>query len=240
MIKRLALICLLLPGTANVFAEEPDRLTLYFRGDLREDSSNIVTLNGLHDLVYSWGEFEYAARVGLIDGKHALWSYKLEALSRRFLDNHRVAVRLVKNNYHQERASQDTRLAERIIGSYPPFSDAGILDPIQIDIELGVAQNFMGGHGSNVLPNGKGALNVVPMYALRVQVPVEQDTRAYIFTFADFDIFDPYPATQPFVQAEVTQKIETTKLFAYVRYRWDYAAADFYGLYLSIGAEFPN
>lgn len=218
-----------------------DQVTVYFRTDLRNAQSNILTLNGVYDLNTRWGTVETAARIGSFGDQFGLWSYKLEGISPTFLGKHRLAARVVKNSdYPSNLAGQNTRFAERIMGSYLPFENMDLLQDIGLHLDLGTAQNYADKAGATVLPNFGGSLNVLPIWALKIDIPESGTARSYQLSYSNFDVFDPYPASQPFLQAEVAQKFDSVTYYSYVRYRWDYEVTQFYSLYLAIGATFPN
>ena len=218
-----------------------DQISIYFRTDIRNAQSNILTLNGVYALNTRWGTLEAAARVGSFGDQYGLWSYKLEGISPTFMGQHRVAVRVVKNSdYPSNLDGQNTRFAERIMGSYLPFDSLEVFKDLAVHIDLGTAQNFAAKPGATVLPNFGGALNLLPIWALKLDIPEHGTTRSYQLSYSNFDVFDPYPASQPFIQAEVSQKFDSVTYYSYVRYRWDYDVTQFYSLYLAIGATFPN
>lgn len=224
----------------NLQAESPeaDRYTFYLRSDFRHQASNVVTMNWVHALNTRWGTLETAARVGEIGGDSGTWGYKIEGLSPRFRGNHRIAIRVVKNGYYlNSGTSGDTRIAERLLGAYRPFERMGLLSDFDVLADVGMAQIFMEDHGATLLPNGDGKLNLLPVWALKLKVPETGTKRAYLMTYSNFDVFDPYPASQPFLQAEVTQKVDDITYFSYVRYRWNYSIENFYSLYFAVGAE---
>jgi hypothetical protein len=115
-----------------------------------------------------------------------------------------------------------------------------LLSALDVDLETGLAQNFMNAPGTNVLPNGNGALNLVPIWALKVKIPQDGTRRHFSLSYSNFDVFDPYPASQPFLQAEISDEIDETRVYGYVRYRWDYAITNFYSLYVALGLELPH
>jgi hypothetical protein len=148
---------------------------------------------------------------------------------------------VVKNSdYPSNVAGQNTRFAERIMGSYLPFEHMDFFQEIGVHLDLGTAQNYAAKPGATVLPNFGGSLNVLPIWALKIDIPETGTTRSYQLSYSNFDVFDPYPASQPFLQAEVAQKFDRVTYYSYVRYRWDYEVTQFYSLYLAFGATFPN
>ena len=199
-----------------------DQVTVYFRTDLRNAQSNILTLNGVYDLNTRWGTLETAARVGSFGDQYGLWSYKLEGISPSFWGHHRVAARIVKNSdYPSNVSGQNTRFAERILGSYHPFEMLDLFKDVGVHVDLGTAQNFAAKPGATVLPNMRGSLNLLPIWALKLDIPESGTARSYQLSYSNFDVFDPY-------------------YYSYVRYRWDYEVTQFYSLYLAFGATFPN
>jgi len=242
-VARAIFICLLLLSsmTLKAASAQQDQVTVYLRGDIKNAKPSIATINGVYDLNTAWGTLESAARVGTYSDQFGTWGYKLEALTPEFSGKHRFAVRVVKDNdYQQSGTTQSTYFAERFIGSYKPLASSGFMEDAGVNLELGTAQSFMNAAGNNVLPKTFGSMNLIPLWALKLKLPETGTTRHYVLSYSDFDVFDPYPASQPFVQAEVTQKLNQVTYYSYVRYRWDYSVTQFYSLYLAIGAEFPN
>jgi hypothetical protein len=233
-------LCAVSPG-GMAEVDEQDKITMYLRGDIRNHQPYIVTLNGAYDWNHPWGTLIFGSRVGTTGGQFGSWSYKLEALTPEFLGTHRLSVRMVKNNYPgPSPSSQDTRYVERFQGSYLPFEAFEPIQKVGLTIEGGTAQIFSNTPGTNVLPNAHGAMNVLPIWALKVKIPTETSGRRYDFSYSNFDVFDPYPASQPFLQAEASQQMDEMRLYSYIRYRWDYSITNFYSLYFAIGAELPN
>lgn len=240
----ISLFCWVIGGTPivlNAEMAEEDRLTIYLRGDYRNAAPGIVTLNGVYDFNTAWGTLEAAARIGTFTNQPGLWSYKIEGITREFWGDHRLALRIVKNNYYPSTGSeQDTRIAQRLMGVYHPFGFYDPMKSVTLDLDIGMAEDFMGSKGASILPNGNGNLNLVPLWSLKFNLPSEAQTRRYLVSYSNFDIFDPYPASQPFLQFEVQQKINTVTYYSYIRYRWDYSIERFYSLYLTFGLEMPN
>jgi hypothetical protein len=59
-------------------------------------------------------------------------------------------------------------------------------------------------------------------------------------SFSNFDVFDPYPINQPFLQIETDQTLDDYRVFGYIRYRWNNSISQLYALYLALGVEIPN
>lgn len=228
-------------GASDAESTAQDRINIYLRGDYRNAQPGIVTLNGVYDFVSEWGTLEIAARVGTFTNQPGIWSYKLEGITPEFWEGHRFAARVVKNDIYQPTGtSQDTRIAQRLMGVYRPFKGWNALKEASVNMDLGLAEQFSGVSGANVLPNGNGAFNLFPIWALKLDLPSPERGRHYVLSYSNFDIFDPYPASQPFIQLEFKQEIDAVTYYTYMRYRWDYTVDRFYSLYLTFGAEIPN
>lgn len=237
------LVWMLLPVSQHLMADAQlqDRMILYLRGDIRNAEPDIVTVNGVYDLNTQWGTLETALRAGTYTNQPGLWSYKIEGITPEFWGNHRLALRVVKNNDYPSTGSvQDTRVAQRVMGAYQPFASLDALSSLSVHLDAGVAENFTGAHGATLLPNGQGALNILPIWAVKLGWPSVVPDRKYVLSWSNFDIFDPYPASQPFLQFEVQQEVEKVMYYGYVRYRWDDTVDQFYALYLTLGLELPN
>lgn len=221
---------------------ETDKVTLYLRHDIKANAPDLLTLNGLYDfhLTNGFGAIQVGARVGESASRLGTWAYKVEWISPSFGDHFKASAKLVKNNDYVPNLLQDTIFVERIISSFKPFAGLKLLNDIGIGAESGVAQVFTHPGSTNVLPNTWGSQAVIPVYALKANVVDSEAKREYSFMFANFDIFDPYPSSQPFVQLEGVQEINQNKYYAYLRYRWDTETAKFYSLYLTLGMEFAN
>lgn len=240
-LKALGFLIFWLPGFVCAEIEQQDLMTLYLRGDLRNAQPGILTANGVYDFNTAWGTVEAAARVGTFTNQPGLWSYKLEGISPEFFGNHRLALRVVKNNYYESSgSSQDTMVAQRITGSYQPFGSFPFLKETSLDMSAGIAEDFVGAKGANVLPNGHGSLSLVPLWLLKLGFLEQGAHRRYLLSYGNFDIFDPYPASQPYVQMEVQQKLGEINYYSYVRYRWEDSMDRFYSLYLTLGMELPR
>jgi len=227
------------PGMADQTAGT-DKVTLYLREDIRANQPNLLTLNGLYDFYLPLGVIQAGGRVGESASQVGTWAYKIEWISPKFWDHFKGSAKLVKNNNYVPDVTQDTIFVERIISSFKPFQGWFLLDDVGVGAESGVAQIFTRQGSTNVLPNTWGTQNVVPVYALKFTRDDPEGKRAYSFMFANFDIFDPYPSSQPFVQLEGSQEISRITYYAYVRYRWDTATEQFHSLYLTVGMDFPN
>ena len=217
-----------------------DTITVYLRGDFRATTPNIVTLNGLYDLATPWADLQVGARVGESASELGGWSYKFAATSKEFLGNYRASFQLVKNNIYVPVTGQSSIYMERVMGTFNPFEWNELLSAVEVTAESGVSELFWTQTGTNILPNTHGHQNLIPLFALRLNIPQSNLGREYSFTFGNFDIFDPYPASQPYVQFEGSQIVAGNKLFSYIRYRWDTATNQFFSLYLTLGVEIPN
>lgn len=236
--------CLLLigvfhPGGAE-HAPGADKVTLYLRDDIRTNLPDLVTLNALYDFHSPMGVIQAGGRVGESASQLGTWAYKFEWISPSFWDHFKGSAKLVKNNSYEPNLTQDTMFVERIISRFKPFQRGFFLEGVGIGVESGVAQIFTRLGSTNVLPNTRGTQNVVPIYGLKFNIEDSEHHREYTFTFANFDIFDPYPSSTPFVQVEGMQEISQINYYAYVRYRWDTATEQFHSLYLTVGMEVPN
>jgi hypothetical protein len=218
----------------------PNKVTLYLRETVHEYSPNLLTLNGLYDYQAPWMTLQFGARVGESQGKLGAWSYKLELTSQNLLDHYRASVRLVKNDGYVPRSSSNTMIVEKFAGSFKPFEDFELLNKLSIDTETGLAETFSSTTGSTVLPSTNGPEKLIPLFALRLNYHANAIHEIYSFTFSNFDVFDPYPTSQPFFQIEINQKLDNYNVLGYVRYRWDNSISQLYALYIALGLETPE
>lgn len=227
---------------SNADLAETDKVTLYLRKDIRANVPDLLTLNGLYDfrLPSGFGVVQAGARIGESASQLGTWAYKIEWISPSFGDHFKASAKLVKNNSYVPNLSQDTIFVERIISNFKPFDGFSVLNDVGIGAESGVAQVFTLQGRTNVLPNTWGSQAVIPVYALKANIIQPETKREYSFMFANFDIFDPYPSSQPFVQLEGVQEINRNKYYGYVRYRWNTETGQFHSLYLTLGMELPN
>lgn len=230
----------MLPWLIFPAAAEENHFTGYLRGDLVNGLPDIVTINGVQTFNDAWGSVEIAGRTGLQGAQFGLWSYKIEYLSPVFLGQHRATFRVVKNDFYSSQGTQqDTRYAQRLTSLYRPFEAIEGLRDSRLAMDLGVAENLAEVSGANVLPAVSGPVTVLPLWALRYTLP-DLGGLDYTVSYSNFDVFDPYPASQPYLQLEGSRKVEGIEYFGYLRYRWDYSIDHFYSLYLAVGLTLPD
>lgn len=219
---------------------ETNRFTAYLRGDFVSQAADLVTINGVYDFNSRYGSLEVAARTGLEGGDFGLWSYKLEYLTPWFWDHHRLSVRVVKNaSYTSQGSSSNTRYAQRLSGVYHPLESLDRFKDVRLGLDLGAAQLLSTVEGAQVLPSTQGSFSLQPMWALRAIIPLSGD-REVNLSYSNFDVFDPDPASQPFLQLEGRQTVDGIDWYSYVRYRWNQSIDQFYSLYLTVGLSIPE
>ena len=217
-----------------------DSFVFYPRLVMRNNSANLLSFNGLYKQYASWATIQYGARIVENDGGLSQWSYKLELGSQPVLDKYGASLRLLKNDNYSPGITQETVMMERLTGSHNLSEDFEMLKAFSIDGELGLAQKFSNAAARKIIPDFSGSLNVIPLFMLKANYHLETRGQTYSFIFGDFDVFDAYPASQPFLQVELEQKQNDWRYFGYIRYRWDNSISQFYSLYLALGVEIPN
>jgi hypothetical protein len=217
-----------------------DNFVFYPRLVIRNNSANLLSFNGLYRQYTSWAAIEYGARIVESDGGLSQWSYKLELTSQPVLDKYRASLRLLKNDIYASAITQETVMIERLTGSHDLSEDFEVLKGFSIDGELGLAQKISNAATRKIIPDFSGSLNVIPLFMLKANYRLETSGQTYSFILGDFDVFDAYPASQPFLQVELAQKQNDWRYFGYIRYRWENSISQFYSLYLAVGVEIPN
>ncbi|WP_194270174.1 hypothetical protein [Candidatus Methylospira mobilis] len=226
----------------NACAEERDGVNefiFYPREVIRKNSPDLLAFAGLYNYHASLATIQFGARIGVSEGNVAQWDYKLELTSKSFMDNYKASLRLLKKNNYTSNSTRDTILIERLAGSFDPFKKLDSLERLSIDSELGLSQTFSSTAGSAILPGTSGNLTLTPLFALRLNYRPDSLQQTHSFAFSNFDVFDPYPMNQPFLQIETVQALDNCRVFGYIRYRWDNSISQFYALYLTIGVEIP-
>lgn len=236
----IVLLSLAADVTASDHSGDTNRFTAYLRGDFVSGAQDIVTINGVYDANSPFGAIEVAARTGLQGGDYGLWSYKLEYLTPWFWDHHRVSFRVVNNASYSSQGSQgDTRYAQRLSGVYHPLVGMDRFRDFRLGLDLGVAELLSTRAGAKVLPSLGGSVSIQPMWALRGVMPLSADQEISL-SYSNFDVFDPDPASQPFLQLEGRQTVDGIDWYSYVRYRWNQSIDQFYSLYLTVGLTIPE
>jgi hypothetical protein len=236
-------VLLLMATVINAHAEEnsaTDSFVFYPRYIIRNNNANLLSFNGLYKQYTSWTTIQYGARIVKSDGGLSQWSYKLELISQPVLDKYRASLRLLKNDIYSSGVTQETVMMERLTGSHNLSENFEALKEFSIDGELGLAQKISNTAARKIIPDFSGSLNVIPLFMLKANYHLETCGQTYSFVFGDFDVFDAYPASQPFLQVELEQKQNDWKYFGYIRYRWENSISRFYSLYLAVGVEIPN
>lgn len=212
----------------------PDAFTLYAREVISPRGPDFLDFTGLYDSTYfRWMTIQGGLRVSESEQRLGRWGYKLELTSGAFLSYFKASVRLTRLNDYVPDATRRTFLMQRLLGDFQPFEE------VTLRTSLGLAEFYTSTGGSTVLPVPGGVPTLTPIVGLTLTYHDEPAARAYSLTYANFDVFDPYPIDQPFVQIEADQDVDGWRLFGYARYRWSHQFQNFHSLYLSLGVVIP-
>jgi hypothetical protein len=220
--------------------DDTDEFIFYPREVIHPTSPNVLDFTGFYNYHAPWMTTQFGARIAVSEGNFAQWSYKLELTSKNFMDHYKASLRLVKRNAYTPSVSQDTMLIEHFSGSFDPFENLHCLDKLSINAELGLSQTFSSTTGSAILPSASGNQTLIPLFALKLNYRLESMKQIHSLSFSNFDVFDPYPINQPFLQIETDQTLDDYRVFGYIRYRWNNSISQLYALYLALGVEIPN